>query len=38
MSHQDRRTRLDDYAQFVQDIGKFLADASPDLYARLNGG
>lgn len=33
---KDRRsTRADDYAQFIQEMGKFLALAGPDLYARL---
>lgn len=33
---RDRRTsRNDDYMQLVQEMGKFLADAAPDLHARL---
>jgi serine/threonine protein kinase len=33
---KDRRnSRADDYAQFIQEMGKFLAMAGPDLHARL---
>jgi hypothetical protein len=33
---KDRRySRLDDYSQFVQELGKFLSSTSPELHARL---
>lgn len=34
---KDRRyTRSDDYAQFIEQMGKFIADASPGLYEQLD--